>query len=101
VGLAAGGAADHAALRCRRRIGQVKAPVLVVHGSEDRLIPPDLGRTLYERGPEPKRWVLVEGGSHHNTNSLAQDQYRAAVRDLFGVPAQLTTQGPHGAASPG
>lgn len=83
------------------RIGQLRAPVLVVHGSEDRLIPPELGRTLYERAPEPKRWVLVDGGTHHNTNGLAQDQYRAALRDLFGVPAQLTTQGPHGAASPG
>ena len=69
------------------RIGQVKAPVLVVHGSQDSLIPPDLGRALYERAPEPKRWELVEGGSHHNTNSLGQAQYQAAVAALFGVGA--------------
>ncbi|MEN9627468.1 MAG: hypothetical protein RJA10_695, partial [Pseudomonadota bacterium] len=67
------------------RIGRARAPVLVVHGSEDRLIPPDLGRALYERAPEPKRFVLVEGGTHHNTNGLAQDQYRAALGDLFGL----------------
>jgi len=27
----------------------------------------------------------VEGGSHHNTNSLGQAQYQAAVAALFGV----------------
>ena len=67
------------------RIGAVRAPVLVVHGSEDQLIAPDLGRALYERAPMPKRWLLVKGGSHHNTNSLGQPQYREAVAALFGV----------------
>jgi alpha-beta hydrolase superfamily lysophospholipase len=67
------------------RIGQVKVPVLIVHGSEDRLIPPALGRALYERAPGPKRFVLVEGGSHHNTNAVGQAQYRSALADLFGL----------------
>ena len=67
------------------RIRRARAPVLVVHGSEDRLIPPDLGRALFERAPEPKRFVLVEGGTHHNTNGLAQEQYRAALGELFGL----------------
>jgi uncharacterized protein len=67
------------------RIGRVGAPVLVVHGSEDRLILPELGRRLYEQAAEPKRFVLVEGGSHHNTNSLGQAQYRAAIAELFGL----------------
>ena len=65
------------------RIGRARAPVLVVHGSEDRLIPPELGRALFEHAPEPKRFVLVEGGTHHNTNGLAQDHYRAAMGELF------------------
>ena len=67
------------------RIDQVKAPVLVVHGSDDRLIHPELGRALYERAPAPKRFVLVEGGSHFNTNAVGQDAYRDAVGDLFGL----------------
>ena len=67
------------------RIGQVRAPVLVVHGGSDSLIPSALGRALYERAPQPKRWVLVEGGSHHNTNTLGQPLYREAVAALFGL----------------
>ena len=69
------------------RIRRARVPVLVVHGSEDRLIPPALGRALFELAPEPKRFVLVDGGTHHNTNGLAQDQYRAAMTQLFGLPA--------------
>ena len=69
------------------RIARVKAPVLVVHGSEDRLIPPSLGQALYERAPHPKRFVLVEGGSHHSTNAVGQPLYRQALADLFGLRA--------------
>lgn len=67
------------------RMQRVRAPVLVVHGSEDRLVPPAIGRALYESAPEPKRFVLVEGGSHHSTNWVGLAQYRAAVREMFGV----------------
>jgi uncharacterized protein len=67
------------------RVDKVGAPLLVVHGSEDRLIPPALGRALYERARDPKRFVLVDGGSHHNTNSLGMGAYRQAVAEMFGV----------------
>ncbi len=68
-----------------QRITQVRSPVLVVHGSEDRTIAPTLGRALFDQAPEPKRWVLVDGGSHHNTNTMGQPQYRQALQDLFGL----------------
>jgi uncharacterized protein len=29
--------------------------------------------------------VLVEGGSHHNTNAVGQPQYRIALAELFGM----------------
>jgi uncharacterized protein len=67
------------------RIASVSVPVLIVHGSNDSLIRPELGRALYERAVAPKRFVLVEGGSHHNTNALGHSLYRDALRDLFGL----------------
>ncbi len=67
------------------RIAQVGSPVLVVHGGDDSLIRPALGRQLFERAAEPKRFVLVEGGSHHNTNAVGQPLYRQALADLFGL----------------
>ncbi|MEO5606139.1 MAG: alpha/beta hydrolase, partial [Polaromonas sp.] len=57
----------------------------VVHGSDDQQILPSLGRKLYEAAHEPKAFVLVEGGSHFDTNSLGQAQYQAALAQLFGA----------------
>ncbi len=68
-----------------QKIANVKAPVLVVHGSSDTLIRPALGRALYEQATAPKRFVLVEGGTHYSTNGLGQQQYRQALRELFGI----------------
>jgi uncharacterized protein len=68
-----------------KKVANVGSPLLIVHGSEDRLIAPALGRRLYDAAQEPKRFVLVEGGSHHNTNGLGQTQYRAALKEMFGI----------------
>jgi pimeloyl-ACP methyl ester carboxylesterase len=67
-----------------RRVPDIGSPFLVVHGGNDRLIQPELGRRLYDAAVGPKAFVLVEGGSHHNTNSVGQPQYRAALASLFG-----------------
>lgn len=67
------------------RIARVGSPVLVVHGDSDSLIQPALGRQLFDRAAEPKRFVLVAGGSHHNTNAVGQPLYRQALVELFGL----------------
>jgi alpha-beta hydrolase superfamily lysophospholipase len=65
------------------RVAEVGSPLLVVHGSQDSLIPYRLGQGLYERARGPKRFILVEGGSHHSTNAVGQAQYRQALAELF------------------
>jgi uncharacterized protein len=67
------------------KVARIGSPLLVVHGANDALVAPALGRKLYEAAAEPKRFVLVEGGSHHNTNAVGQQAYRVALRDLFGL----------------
>lgn len=64
------------------KIGQVGSPVVVVHGSSDALIAPWHGEQLYAAAQQPKQWILVEGGSHHSTNSAGLPQYRAALQAL-------------------
>lgn len=67
------------------RVKHIGSPLLVVHGSEDNTIQPELGRKLFEAATGQKRFVLVEGGSHHNTNAVGQPQYRVALAELFGL----------------
>jgi hypothetical protein len=45
-------------------MGAVKAPILLVVGSEDDVTPPDLCKLLYEKAREPKRWVLIDRADH-------------------------------------
>jgi alpha-beta hydrolase superfamily lysophospholipase len=68
-----------------KRVPEIGSPLLVVHGGDDRLIQPELGRKLFEAATGRKAFVLVEGGSHHNTNSVGQSQYRVALASLFGL----------------
>ena len=71
------------------KVARLGSPLLVVHGSEDQLIMPSLGRKLYEAAQEPKAFVLVEGGSHFDTHSLGQAQYQSALDKLFGADLGL------------
>ncbi len=68
-----------------KRVAKTGSPLLVVHGADDRLIAPALGRKLFEAAAEPKMFVLVEGGSHHNTNYVGLPQYREALAKLFAL----------------
>jgi fermentation-respiration switch protein FrsA (DUF1100 family) len=45
-------------------IQEVKAPILILHGTDDRTIPFAFGERLYAAAPEPKRFIRIEGGSH-------------------------------------
>ena len=68
-----------------KQVTQIGSPLLVVHGADDVLIRPELGRRLFDAAREPKAFVLVKGGSHHTTNAVGQDQYRQAIAQLFGL----------------
>lgn len=69
-----------------KRVAHIGSPLLVVHGEQDQLIKPELGRQLFDAAVMPKAFVLVPGGSHHNTNSVGQAQYREALAQLFRLP---------------
>ena len=70
-----------------RKVASIGSPLLVVHGANDSTIKPELGRKLFKAAAEPKKFVLVEGGSHHNTNSVGQGAYRKALAEMFGLGA--------------
>ncbi len=48
----------------REHIRRVDEPVLIVHGTEDRVIPVEHGRRLYEAAGDPKQLAIVEGAGH-------------------------------------
>ena len=73
-----------------KKVAHIGSPLLVVHGEQDQLIKPELGRQLFDAAVMPKAFVLVPGGSHHNTNSVGQAQYREALAQLFQLQGSTT-----------
>ncbi len=65
------------------KIGDIKAPILITHGTQDRIVPVAMGEKLYAAAKSKKRFIKVEGGSHHNLSYVAFDEYRQALKELF------------------
>jgi len=64
--------------RSDQRIGKVKVPILVLHGTDDVVVPFSFGEKLFSLANEPKRLVRFEGGGHSNLDQFgAQDAARA------------------------
>ncbi len=64
-----------------RSIRKVQAPVLVIHGTHDRVIPVSHGRRLFAAAPAPKRALWVEAG-HNDVAWRAGDAYLRVLRDF-------------------
>ena len=77
------------------KISRIQAPLLIVHGTNDAIVPYEMGERLFSAATSPrKRFIRVEGGSHHNLSAMAFEQYRTAVRELFRAPRSLEAGAP-------
>lgn len=50
--------------RSRDHIGDVREPVLIVHGTQDRVIPVTHGKKLHALANAPKRLAIIDGAGH-------------------------------------
>jgi fermentation-respiration switch protein FrsA (DUF1100 family) len=66
----------HDQFHSERRIGQVVAPVLVLHGDRDTIVPIGHGERLYELVRAPKQFLRLPGAGHND-------------HDAFGAIARL------------
>jgi uncharacterized protein len=48
------------------KIGDVAAPVLIIHGENDWVVPIDFGRALFKAAKEPKESWWISGGGHED-----------------------------------
>jgi hypothetical protein len=61
----------------------VGAPVLVMHGDRDGVIPFDVGRALFERLDDPKQFVTIRGGDHNDPVPADAVTYWSAVESFI------------------
>ena len=77
------------------RIGAVRAPILIMQGARDRIVPPEMGRRLMRAATAPvELWVAPEAG--HNDLAYAGATEAAAdfVRRRLGVAYTAVTPSP-------
>jgi len=81
------------------KIPDIRIPVLIVHGTDDRYVPPRFSEALYAAARPPKRLLLIPGGTHSNSMVIGTRDYAEALRQVFG--ATRITQGNEGRSSTG
>lgn len=65
------------------KIAKVSAPVLFIHGTGDRYVPPEMSERLFQAAREPKRLLLVEDAGHGDASMRAFARNPEAVRDFI------------------
>jgi uncharacterized protein len=62
-----------------RRIQELRAPLLVLHGDGDEIVPLSQGRDLFEAAPEPKRMHVFPGRGHNDLVTLAGPEFARVI----------------------
>ncbi|MCZ6866434.1 MAG: alpha/beta hydrolase [Chloroflexi bacterium] len=62
------------------KIAKVEAPILILHGDKDDLVPIDAGRKLFDAAREPKDFYTVEGAGHNDGYIVGGQPYFTALR---------------------
>jgi uncharacterized protein len=75
-------------------VPRIRCPVLVIAGDQDRIIPVDQSRQVYDATRSAKELVVVKGAGHNDIELLAGDEMMAAiVRFLRDVAATVASTG--------
>jgi fermentation-respiration switch protein FrsA (DUF1100 family) len=75
------------------RIGRLRAPLLVIHGDADEVVPYEHGRAIFEAAPPPKTLFTVPGGRHYDMQARWGEYWRAWRTFLAGLPAPAARAG--------
>jgi uncharacterized protein len=57
------------------KIARVTAPILIIHGTGDAVVPFEMGRRLFEAAHEPKMFMPVEGAEHDDPYVVGGESY--------------------------
>jgi len=61
------------------KIANVSCPVLIIHGSQDNVIPFEMGKRIYNKAQTKKQFVKIEGASHNNLSTKYKKSYWPSI----------------------
>ena len=65
-----------------RLVRDLRAPLLVLHGDRDDLVPLMYGQELYDAAPQPKWMHVLAGVGHNDLVERAGDEWAAAIEQF-------------------
>jgi uncharacterized protein len=68
------------------KLSRVRAPVLVIHGRHDEIVPFAMGERLFERAAEPKRSLWLERAGHNDVFYAEGELVINALRRFMTAP---------------
>ncbi len=71
-----------------QRIRDVHAPIIIVHGTRDEVVPFRMGQQLFAAAPEPKRFYPIEGAGHNNLMERGGENYLACLQRFVAESAR-------------
>ena len=66
-----------------RHIRQCQAPVLIIHGEKDRIVPVRNGKKLFAAASEPKKLILVPEAGHYDFEERLGEKYWQAYQQFI------------------
>ncbi|MEZ4598258.1 MAG: alpha/beta hydrolase [Syntrophotaleaceae bacterium] len=57
------------------KIGGLRSPLLLFHGEDDTIVPPEMARQLLEKAPSPKSLYLIPGADHNDPYYIDDSDY--------------------------
>lgn len=70
------------------KIKSVKAPLLVLHGDRDEIVPFEQGKKIFDAASQPKEFYTIRGAHHNDTYIVGGEAYFAALKDFIERPAR-------------
>ncbi len=64
------------------KIGDIKVPILIMHGDKDELVPIEQAWRLYETANEPKEFYTIPGAGHNDTHIVGGEEYFDVIKNF-------------------
>jgi fermentation-respiration switch protein FrsA (DUF1100 family) len=70
------------------KVKNIKAPLLVVHGESDDIVPFAQGKKVFESANGPKQFHALRGAHHNDTFEAGGDAYFAVMKKFIDGAAE-------------
>lgn len=65
------------------KIALLKMPVLLIHGTQDGIVPISMGRRLFQAAPQPKTFHEIPGADHNDTYLIGGEAYFQMIQETI------------------